>query len=101
MGKLVQINLAPAAAADEAAIRKIAASLVGLDISAVSSLRVIKRSVDARKKNIRINITVELFTGDDSVIPEIKPFIQGNVSNAQEVIIVGAGPAGMFAALRF
>ena len=64
MGKLVQINLAPAAAADEAAIRKIAASLVGLDISAVSSLRVIKRSVDARKKNIRINITVELFTGD-------------------------------------
>ena len=100
MSKQVQINLAPAAAADEPTIRKIAASLAGMDISAVSALRIIKRSVDARGKNIRINITVELFTGQDSVIPKIAPFILVNVSNAQEVIIVGAGPAGLFAALR-
>ena len=100
MSKQVQINLSPDAAADEPTIRKIAASLTGMDISAVSALRVIKRSVDARGKNIRINITVELFTEEDSVIPKIAPFILVNVSNAQEVIIVGAGPAGLFAALR-
>ena len=100
MGKKVLINLTPAAAADETTIRKIAASLTGMDISSVSALRVIKRSVDARKKNIRINLIVELFTVKDLVIPEIAPFIPVNVSKAQEVIIVGAGPAGVFAALR-
>jgi uncharacterized protein len=100
MGKLIQINLTPVAAADETSIKKIAASLAGIDISDVTALRVIKRSVDARKKNIRINLTVEVFFGQDSAIPAITPFIPIDVSSKQEVIIVGAGPAGLFAALR-
>jgi uncharacterized FAD-dependent dehydrogenase len=100
MGKQIQINLTPAAAADDNAIRKIAASLAGYDLSAVTALRVIKRSVDARKKNIRVNLTVEVFSEKDSAIPAITPFIPADVSLKQEVIIVGAGPAGLFAALR-
>jgi uncharacterized FAD-dependent dehydrogenase len=100
MGKQVQINLTPSAAADETTIKKIAASLAGIDLAAVSSLRVIKRSVDARKKNIRINLTVEVFSEKDSALPEITPFNPFDVSLKQEVIIVGAGPAGLFAALR-
>jgi hypothetical protein len=100
MGKQVQINLTPSAAADETTIRKIAASLSGIDLATVSSLRVIKRSVDARKKNIRVNLTVEVFSGKDSALPAITPFIPVDVSLKQEVIIVGAGPAGLFAALR-
>ena len=100
MGKQVQINLTPSAAADETTIKKIAASLAGIDLAAVSSLRVIKRSVDARKKNIRINLTVEVFSEKDSALPEIIPFNPVDVSLKQEVIIVGAGPAGLFAALR-
>ena len=100
MGKQVQINLTPSAAADETTIKKIAASLAGIDLAAVSSLRVIKRSVDARKKNIRINLTVEVFSEKDSALPEITPFNPVDVSLKQEVIIVGAGPAGLFAALR-
>jgi uncharacterized FAD-dependent dehydrogenase len=100
MGKQVQINLTPSAAADETTIRKIAASMAGIDLAAVSSLRVIKRSVDARKKNIRINLTVEVFSEKDSALPEITPFNPVDVSSKQEVIIVGAGPAGLFAALR-
>jgi uncharacterized protein len=100
MGKLVQINLAPAAAADEAVIKKISASLAGIDQSDVTALRVLKRSVDARKKNIRVNLSVEVFSGLDSAIPSINPFIPADVTLKQEVIIVGAGPAGLFAALR-
>jgi hypothetical protein len=100
MSKQVQINLTPSAAADETTIRKIAASLAGIDLAAVSSLRVIKRSVDSRKKNIRVNLTVEVFSGKDSALPAIMPFIPVDVSLKQEVIIVGAGPAGLFAALR-
>jgi len=100
MVKQIQINLTPAAAADEAAIRKISASLTGIDQKDISSLRVIKRSVDARKKNIRVNLTVEVFSGDDTSLPELNPFKPINVSLKKEVIIIGAGPAGLFAALR-
>jgi uncharacterized FAD-dependent dehydrogenase len=100
MGKLVQINLAPAAAADEEVIKKISASLAGIDQTEVTALRVLKRSVDARKKNIRVNLSVEVFSGLDSAIPSINPFIPADVTLKQEVLIVGAGPAGLFAALR-
>jgi uncharacterized protein len=98
--KQVQINLAPAAAADEAAVRKVASSLAGLKQESVSAIRVIKRSVDARKKNIRVNLTVEVFSGDEASQSQIAPFGARNVSAKQEVIIIGAGPAGLFAALR-
>ncbi len=100
MIKQVRINLNPAAAADEAEIRKISASLAGLDQSEISSLRIVKRSVDARKKNIRVNLIVEIFTGGDSEVPVISPYRAVNVTRNREVIIVGAGPAGLFAALR-
>jgi hypothetical protein len=99
MIKQVQINLAPKAAADDESVRKIAATLAGVSLSSVSSFRVVKRSVDARKKNIRVNVTVDVIIGEEpSAI--IKPFVPLNVSGGKEVIIIGAGPAGLFAALR-
>ena len=100
MVKQIRINLNPAAAADEASIRKIAASLAGIDQTEISLMRILKRSVDARKKNIRVELTVEIFTGQESEIPAITPYIPVNVTESREVIIVGAGPAGLFAALR-
>lgn len=100
MVKLVQINLTPEAAADEAAIKKIAASLSGINLSEISFIRVLKRSVDARKKNIRVNLSVEVFSGEDSSSQSINPFRVNDVSLKNEVIVVGAGPAGLFAALR-
>jgi len=100
MIKQVRIDLNPAAAADEKAIRKISATLAGVDVSEISSIRILKKSVDARKKNIRINLTVEVFTGGDSEIPVIAPYMPTDVSKGREVIIIGAGPAGLFAALR-
>jgi uncharacterized FAD-dependent dehydrogenase len=100
MIRQIQINLAPSAAADEASVRKIAASLAGIDQKEISALRIIKRSVDARKKNIRVNLTVELFFGDDSARSSSTPFSPQDVTRKKEVIIVGAGPAGLFAALR-
>jgi uncharacterized FAD-dependent dehydrogenase len=100
MIKQVSLNLNPAAAADEAAIKKISASLAGIQQSEIACLRILKRSVDARKKNIRVNLTVEIFTGEDSEIAGIIPFRPIDVTRSREVIIVGAGPAGLFAALR-
>ena len=100
MVKPVQINLSPGAAADENQIKKIAATLAGVNISEIISLRIVKRSVDARKKNIRVNLSVEVITEDESPVQTISPFLPVNVTDSREVIIIGAGPAGLFAALR-
>jgi uncharacterized FAD-dependent dehydrogenase len=100
MIKPVQINLSPSAAADETQIRKIAATLAGVSISEISTIRIVKRSVDARKKNIRVNLSVEVIIGDETAVQKISPFLPKNVTESREVIIIGAGPAGLFAALR-
>lgn len=50
MIKLVQINLNPAVAADENQIKKIAATLAGVNVSDIASLHIVKRSVDAREE---------------------------------------------------
>lgn len=100
MRKQIRLNLTPQAASDEAVIRKSSASVAGIDHSQVSFIRILRRSVDARKKNIRVNLSVEVFTGEESILPQISPFKVNDVSLKQEVIIIGAGPAGLFAALR-
>jgi len=100
MSKLIQLALPPEKAADEQAIRKMAGSLSGIDPSEISFLRILRRSVDARKKKILINLSVEVFSEKEDPITSIAPFKKQDVTNRPEVIIVGAGPAGLFASLR-
>jgi uncharacterized protein len=99
MVRQVKISLAPSEASDDAKIRVRAAVLSGIKPAGISHLRIIKRSVDARKKDIRVNLTVDVFEGEEPS-PALAPFLFNNVSGAREVIIAGAGPAGLFAALR-
>ncbi len=100
MSKEVHLSLDPAAAADMAVVKKIAASVAGIDPSEIFSLRITKRSVDARKRSIRVNLAITLFSGEEDTPPAITSFNARDVSEQQEVIIAGAGPAGLFAALR-
>lgn len=100
MARKVDLNLNPAKAADDSTIRKIAGSLTRTPVSEIREIRIIKRSVDARKANIRVNLTVEIITDNDPAEDIITPFNPRDVKNSPEVIIVGAGPAGLFAALR-
>jgi len=100
MPKLFQLALPPERAADESAILKIAASLSGINLSEITFHRILRRSVDARKKKILVNLVVEIFTEKDVPFPAIAPFKKQDVTNRHEVIIVGAGPAGLFASLR-
>ena len=90
----------PADAADDSKVLKVAASLSGVTPEEIKELKMLKRSVDARKKNIRVNLTVEILTGNDAKSKPIVPFDLKDVSGKQEVIIIGSGPAGLFAALR-
>ncbi|MBI5010443.1 MAG: FAD-dependent monooxygenase, partial [Bacteroidia bacterium] len=100
MSKQVHLNLTPQASADENLVKKAASAAAGLVTDKVTSIRILKKSVDARQKNIRVNLSVEVFSSDEPVENFINPFKFLNVSQKQEVLIVGAGPAGLFAALR-
>jgi uncharacterized protein len=96
----IQITLSPEAAADEKCIRNAAADAANTELSEINGIRILKRSVDARQKNIKVLLSVEIFTGIEEAVPDVKPFAPVDVSKCEEVIIVGAGPAGLFSALR-
>jgi uncharacterized protein len=63
-------------------------------------IKPVKRSIDARSRNIKVNVDLEVFVGETPPSSEILQKKYPNVSNSKQAIIVGAGPAGMFAALR-
>jgi uncharacterized FAD-dependent dehydrogenase len=96
----VNLTLSPESSSDEDAILKASARQAGVSPENITGIRIIKKSVDARQKNIRVNLTLEIFTGKEAVAPLIDPFHPENVSQSREVLITGAGPAGLFAALR-
>lgn len=74
----------------------------GIKITEINDFRIIKRSIDARKRPVIVNLTVAYAIGEDkSISPMLKPIEFKHLeSNAKEIVIVGAGPAGLFAALR-
>ena len=96
----INLNLDPETASDEQSIRTVAAKYCRFDPSGMDLLRIVRRSVDARKKDIRINLEIDIYRADEPVNEEITPFSQSDVSLRPEVLIAGAGPAGLFAALR-
>ena len=100
MALTVNLNLSPQEAADDTIVKINAAKSAHISGNKISHFRILKKSIDARQKQIRVNISVELLFEEDLVGLESNDFCPCNVENAKEVIIVGAGPAGLFAALR-
>lgn len=99
MSTLVQISVLPSQQEDTSFILELAlqkAKLHGIDIK---DWRIRKRSIDARRVPIKINLQVEFWLNDEQRI-QVPPFIPKDVSNKREIAIIGAGPAGLYAALR-
>jgi len=64
------------------------------------SVRVLRRSIDARQRTIFVNLTVRAYVGEEPPLQDFEPYIYKDVSERPSVIVVGAGPGGLFAALR-
>lgn len=95
-----QLRVLPEQAANEQTIREFVAREKGMDERTIQHVRVLKRSIDARQRTIFVNLKVRVYINempqDDSYIRTEYP----DVSNGQQVIVVGAGPGGLFAALK-
>ena len=96
----VDIVLSPEAASDESKVRAAAVQAAKVPPSDVKDARVVKRSIDARSRSPRLQLRVEISTDAAFEAPRTTPPELPNVSGKPVVVIVGAGPAGLFAALR-
>ncbi len=94
-----ELVLAPADAHDTDQIRRAAIKALKLDDSSVTALKILKRSIDARSRKAVFRLKVQVYIGEVPG-PERIAGVLPNVSDKTTVLIVGAGPAGLFAAMR-
>lgn len=95
------LQVTPEIAVNNHLIKEQVAKLIQVTVADIKQISILKRSVDARQKAIKINLKVAIYFHEDHFVEEkIQLPDYKNVSNSQEVIVVGAGPAGLFAALQ-
>ncbi|MDE5623742.1 MAG: FAD-dependent monooxygenase [Alistipes sp.] len=99
MSRQLTLVLSPREAADAKHYTALAAGRLGVSERDVALVRVLKRSIDARQRRPKVNLTLELFV-DREPTPAPVHFDYPSVAGRTPVVIVGAGPAGLFAALR-
>jgi len=95
----LNLSLTPQQASDEQYYRPVVARLLGIAAEELTAVVVRRKSIDARQRQIRINMGVVAYVGEEPVA-ERKEYHYGEVFGKTEVGIIGAGPAGLFAALR-
>ncbi|MBQ9500136.1 MAG: FAD-binding protein [Bacteroidaceae bacterium] len=95
-----QIRVSPQVASSEQDIKAYLIQEKGLDAQSLTAVRVLKRSIDARQRTIFVNLTVRAFVNEMPPQNEYVSTEYPNVEGKPQVVVVGAGPGGLFAALR-
>ena len=95
-----QIRVLPEQAANEQNIKSFISRDKGIDARTIKAIRVLKRSIDARQRTIFVNLKVRLYINELLQDDEFVRTTYQNVEGKPQVIVVGAGPGGLFAGLR-
>lgn len=95
-----QLRILPEQAASEQSLKQYIGREKGLDIRTINAIRILKRSIDARQRTIYINLTIRVFVNETPSEEEFERTDYPNVEGRPAVIVVGAGPGGLFAALK-
>ena len=95
-----QIRVQPHVAANEQALRCWLADEYGFDVRTLTAVRILRRSIDARQRTIFVNLKVRCYINEQPQQDEYVQTVYPDVSSAPQAIVVGAGPGGLFAALR-
>ena len=99
MPQNITLVLTPRQAADAKYYTSLAARRLGMPEQDIALVRVVKRSIDARQRQPKVNLSLEVYA-DREPRPAPVHFDYPSVAGRTEVVIVGSGPAGLFAALR-
>ncbi|MEL1243394.1 FAD-dependent oxidoreductase [Flavobacterium sp. DGU11] len=100
MPRELQIQVAPEVAAQQDLLTAHIAKLMQVSAAEIRHIAIIKRSIDARQKAVKINLKVAVYYNEEYTESKLQLPNYKDVSNSPEVIIIGAGPAGLFAALQ-
>ncbi len=100
MVKELQLRILPEQAASEQTICKYLSEEHGINPEDVCALRILKRSIDARQRTIFLNLKVQVFIGEKPATDAFPHIEYKSVEDKPSAIVVGAGPGGLFAALR-
>ena len=100
MVKELQLRILPEQAASEQNICKYLSEEHGINPEDVCALRILKRSIDARQRTIFVNLKVQVFIGEKPATDAFPHIEYKSVEDKPSAIVVGAGPGGLFAALR-
>ncbi|RNC86006.1 MAG: FAD-binding protein [Balneola sp.] len=100
MQKELQLRVLPEIAGQPKELKAYISKKEGIPANDIRHIEIIKRSIDARQKQVIINLKVQVFINEDFEEESIPLPDYPDVSSQEEVIIIGAGPAGLFAALR-
>lgn len=100
MNKEIQIRVLPQVAADERSIKEYVAGEQGLDVRTVCAVRVLRRSIDARQRQIYVNLKVRIYINEMPHDDGFSVTEYHDVSGRPRVLVVGEGPGGLFASLR-
>jgi len=95
-----QLRVLPQVAAHEQALSSYIADEYGFDVRTITAVRILRRSIDARQRTIFVNLKVRVYIHEQPADDEYVATVYPDVSDRPQVIVVGAGPGGLFAALR-
>ena len=99
MPQTLTLTLTPKQASDAATYTALAARRLGISDRDIALVRVVKRSIDARRGAPKVNLSLEIYA-DNEPQPAAVHFDYPSVVGKPDVVVVGSGPAGLFASLR-
>jgi uncharacterized FAD-dependent dehydrogenase len=100
MQKDIDLRITPEQASDIEKVRRIFSTAADIPLQDINSIRILRRSIDARQRNIFINLLVRGYINEMQNDPAFTSTYYPDVKDCQQAIVVGAGPAGLFAALK-
>ena len=96
----IQLRVLPQVAADSSQLKRFVSEEHGIAMGALKGIRILRRSIDARQRTIFVNLKVRLYVNEEPADDEYVHTEYRDVSDQPQAIVVGAGPGGLFAALR-
>ena len=100
MIKELQLRVEPQFAYNEQVLKETVSRQCGLDVRTITAVRTLKKSIDARQRTIFVNLTLRVFINEQPPKDEFTRIEYQPVDGKPTVVVVGAGPGGLFAALH-